>query len=102
MSFMPQIHIQETMLFGGGSVMAWGCVLRDCKLDLVTDDQCEGNRIWLGYQRDIMETVVVPHFDNHALATRPVFMNNNARPHRTRALMDSLQRNAITTIPWPV
>jgi hypothetical protein len=27
---------------------------------------------------------VVPHFDNHALADRPMFMDDNARPHRAR------------------
>ena len=29
-------NIQETIPFGGGSVMAWGCVSRDFKLNLVT------------------------------------------------------------------
>jgi hypothetical protein len=27
-----------------------------------------------------------PHFDNHHIATRPVYMDNNARPHRSRAV----------------
>jgi truncated hemoglobin YjbI len=27
---------------------------------------------------------VVPHFDNHVLADRPMFMDNNARPHIAR------------------
>ena len=53
------------------------------------------------YQRVILETVVIPHFDNHDLATRPVLMDDNARPYRTRTVMDFLQRNAITTIRWP-
>ena len=34
----------------------------------------------MGCQRDILETVVVTHFDNHALATRPVFMNDMLNP----------------------
>ena len=67
-------------------------------MDLVT---VQGNVNGSRYQRDILETVVVPHYDNLALATRPVFMDDNARPHRTRAVTDFLYRNAITTIPWP-
>ncbi|KAK7113277.1 hypothetical protein V1264_012589 [Littorina saxatilis] len=28
-------------------------------------------------------------------------MDDNARPHRSRALVDYLQNNAVTTLPWP-
>ena len=31
------------------------------------------------YTRDVLQPVVVPHFDNHPLATRPVFMYYNLR-----------------------
>ena len=58
-------------------VVVPGCVSHNCKLDLDTvQDNPNGPR----YQKDILETVVVPHFDSHALTTRPVFMDNNARP----------------------
>jgi transposase len=43
---------------------------------------------------------VVPHFDNHALADRPMFMDNNARPHRAR-IVQHLKQGAVQTIPWP-
>ena len=77
--------------------MAWGCVSRDCKLDLIT---VQGNFNGPRYQKDILEIVVVPHFDIHALATRSVFIEDNARSHRARAVIDFLQPTAITTIPW--
>jgi hypothetical protein len=35
-------NIQPTVPYGGGSVMVWGCISHDCKLDLVT---IQGNRI---------------------------------------------------------
>ena len=44
---------------------------------------------------------VVPHFDNHALADRPMFMDDNARPHRARIVQHCLQQEAVQTIPWP-
>ena len=44
---------------------------------------------------------VIPHFDNHPLATRPIFMDDNARPHRGRAVIAHLQNNAIEILPWP-
>ena len=72
-------NIQPTVPYGGSSVMVWGCISDDCKLDLVT---IQGNLTGDQYIRDALQPVVVPHFDNHPLATRPVYMDDNARPHR--------------------
>ena len=33
--------------------------------------------------------------------TRPVFKDDNARPHRSRAVIECLRQNAISTLPWP-
>jgi hypothetical protein len=60
-----------------------GCISDDYKLDLVIM-QC--NLTGDQYIRDVLQPVVVPHFDNHPLATRPVYMDDNARPHRSRAV----------------
>ena len=58
-------NIQPTVPYGGGSVMVWGCISHDCKLDLVT---IQGNLNGDQYIRDVLQPVV-PHFDNHPLAT---------------------------------
>jgi transposase len=78
--------------------MVWRCISHDCKLDLVT---IQGNLT--GYQciRDVFQPVVVPHFDNHPLATRPVYMDDNARSHRSRAVTAYLQSEAVTSVHWP-
>jgi hypothetical protein len=31
----------------------------------------------------------------------PMFMDDNARPHRTRIVQHFLQQEAVQTIPWP-
>jgi hypothetical protein len=33
------------------------------------------------YRQNILEASAVPHVDNHPLNTRPVFMDDSARPH---------------------
>jgi transposase len=76
-----------------------GCISHDCKLDLVT---IQGNLSGDQYIRDAVQPVVVPHFDNHPIATRPVYMDDNARPHRSRAVTGYLQSEAVTSVPWPV
>jgi transposase len=90
-------NIVETVPFGGGSVMVWGCVSYDCKLDLIT---VRGNLNGQIYRQNILEASVVSHFDNHPLNTRHVFMDENARPHRTRVVTDYLRDESITTLPW--
>ena len=55
---------------------------------------------WSVHQRRLA-TSCCPHFDNHPLVTRPVYMDNNARPHRSRAVTAYLQSKAVTSVPWP-
>ena len=43
----------------------------------------------------------MPHFDGHPLASRPIPMNDNGRPHRTCIVKDYLQQEAIELLPWP-
>ena len=74
-----------------------GCISHDCKLDLVT---IQGNLTGDQYIRDLLQPVV-PHFDNHPLATRLLYMDDNARPHRSRAVTGYLQSEAVTSVPWP-
>ena len=87
-------NIKATVPYG--SVMVWGCLSHDDKMDLVTiQDRLTGER----YIHDVLEPVVVPHFENHPLATRPVYMDDNARPYRSRAETAYFQSNAIETLP---
>ena len=72
-------HILGTNAFGCGSVTVWGCFPFDCKLDLYVLD---GNLTGQKYRDNVLAPRVVPHFDNHALADRPMFMDDNARPDR--------------------
>jgi hypothetical protein len=87
-----------TTAFGGRGVTVWGCFSFDCKLDLYILD---GNLTGQKYRDNVLAPHVVPHFDNHALADRPMFMDDNARPHRARIVQHFLQQEAVQTIPWP-
>ena len=76
----------------------FGCISHDCKLDLVT---IQGNLTGDQYIRNVLQPVVVPHFDTHPLATRHAYMDDNVRPHRSRAVTAYLQSEAVTSVPWP-
>jgi transposase len=92
------LHFRTTTAFGGGDVTVWSCFSFDCKLDLYVLD---GNLTGQKYRDNVLAPRVVPHFDNHALADRPIFMEDNARPHRARIVQHFLQQEAVQTIPWP-
>ena len=53
------------------------------------------------YIKEVLQSVVVPHFDNHPSAARPVFMDDNGRPLRSRAVTTILQCEAVTVLQWP-
>ena len=89
-------HILGTTAFGGGGVTVWGCFSFDCKLDLYVLD---GNLTGQKHRDNVLVPRVVPHFDNHALADRPMFIDDNARPHRTQIVQHFLQQEAVQTIP---
>jgi transposase len=48
-----------------------------------------------------LATSCFPHFDNHPEAKRPVYMDDHASPHRSRAVTAYLQSEAVTSVPWP-
>ena len=75
-----------------------GCISHDWKLDLVT---IKGNLTGDQYIRDVLQLVVIPHFYIHPLATRPVYMEDNAMPHRSRSATAYLQNEVVTSVPWP-
>ena len=91
-------HILGTTAFWGVCVTGWGCFSFDCKLDLYVLD---GNLTVQKYRDNVLAPRVVPHFDNHALADRPMFMDDNARLHRARIVQHLLQQEAAHTITWP-
>jgi hypothetical protein len=97
-----RVHCSDESRFGhncfwGWGVTVWGCFSFDCKLDLYVLD---GNLTGQKYRDNVLAPRVVPHFDNHALADRPMFMDDNARPHRARIVQYYLQQEAVQTIPW--
>ena len=76
--------------------MVWGCICHDCKPDSVT---IKGNLTGDQYIKDVLQPVVVLHFDNHPLARRPVYLDDNARPHRSRrAVTAYLQSEAVNSV----
>ena len=89
-------HTVGTTAFGGGGFTVWGCFSLNCKIDLyVIDGTLRGHK----YRDQILRSLVVPHFDGHPLASRPIMMDGNARPHNPySARLSATRGNRATTL----
>ena len=86
--------VAETEMFGGGSIMVWGCFSHNHKLGLkVVGQTLTGQR----YIDDILEPIVYPLFRAHQ-AARPIFQDYSARPHTVRMVSDSLAQEGIENL----
>jgi transposase len=74
-------HILGTTALGDGGVTVWGCFSFDCKLDLYVLD---GNLTGQKYRDNVLAPRVVPISTIMRWLERPIFMDDNARPHRAR------------------
>ena len=55
-----QTYIQKTVPFSGDSIIVWGCVSYNCRLDLITvQETFTGHK----NQTCILENTIIPHFD---------------------------------------
>ena len=76
--------------------MVWGCFSHDHKLELkVVKQTLTGQR----YIDDILEPIVYPHYRAHQTA-RPIYQDDNARPHGARIVTDSLAQEGIENLQW--
>ena len=93
-----QRNIFPTHAFGAGGVTVWGCFSLSCKLDMHV---LQGNMNGQLYRDLVLRDIVVPHFDGHPLADRPLYIDDNARPHRARIVTAYRQQESIDSIFWP-
>ena len=89
--------IQARRAFGGGSVMVWAAFTFDHKLDI---ELINGNMNGVMYRDQILAGSVLPFIQAHP-ATRWVYQDDNARPHRARIVQQYKQTNGICSVDWP-
>lgn len=78
-------HLLEPVPLDGDPIMIWGFFSYDSMYPQVT----------------VRDKVLVPHFDNHYLLTRSFFMDDNAIPYRTSAVVDFLRLGVVAILTWP-
>lgn len=99
-----QCCIEETVSYGGGSIMVWGGISLAARTDLVivVGRDGGGNRRGLTadrYIREILEDYVVPYAG--FIGENVLFMHDNARPHTAQIVRQYLHDVGIRSMEWP-
>lgn len=89
-------HARPVPPFRGGSAMFWAGIMSNDRTELI---HVEGTMTGDRYLREILH----PHVRlwRAAVGNYFVFMDDNARPHRTRAVNDYLETEGINRLNWP-
>ncbi|GFX40470.1 transposable element Tcb2 transposase [Trichonephila clavipes] len=90
-------NIKERHHYGGPGVLVWGGIMLNGRIEFHIFDRgsVTGDRY--------CEEVLLPHVRLFQGATGPdfIFMDDNARPHRSLAVEELLESEAITRMDWP-
>jgi transposase len=88
--------VEEQTPYGGGSVMVWGGISRHHKTPLYhIDGMLNGQR----YLHEILQPLVIPVLQD--IGPAAVFQDDNATPHRSRAVNAFIQQAGVNRMVWP-
>lgn len=93
--FEPQF-IQPVTAHRGGGVMVWGGITLNNRTELHI---IQGTLNGIRYRDDIIRGFVSDFRDN--IGPQFVFLDDNARPHRARCVLEEIRRLGITHLPLP-
>ena len=89
-------YVQNVHAFGGGSVMVWAGIFLHGRTELHV---CEGTMNGEIYARDIVTNILNDYRWN--LEPNFRFLDDNARPHRARIVLEQLEINEIDHLRLP-
>jgi len=89
-------HVMDTTAFGGGGVAVCSAFLL-----IVSYNVLEGNINGVAYLNNVFHARIVPHFDNHSLADRAIFMDDIIRPHIHGIVREFRRLTHFSGLPYP-
>ncbi|GFW56008.1 transposable element Tcb2 transposase [Trichonephila clavipes] len=89
--------VHESVRFGGGGVLVYGCISIDGRKDLyiIRDGPLTARR----YKDEILRPIVVPYAA--AIGDDFILMDDNSRPHHADLVENSLFEKGIVRMEWP-
>lgn len=87
---------QEVVPYQGGTVMFWGGIMFNRRTALIPIERTMTGNI---YAENIIRPII--HLLRNDIGENFIFMDDNARPHRTQAVQNALQDGNIRRLDWP-
>lgn len=88
--------IQQVTAHGGGSIMVWGGISAHHRTPLyLIQGRLNGQR----YRDEILRRFAVPTLQQ--IGPQPVYMDDNATPHRAGLVNNFLQQAGVVRMDWP-
>lgn len=82
--------------YRGGTEMFWGGIMYNRRTDLI---HIPGTMTGQYYLQNVIDPIILPL--RNEIGEHFVFMDDNARPHRTRAVQEALGNGNVTRLDWP-
>ncbi|KAI1002524.1 hypothetical protein K3495_g5679 [Podosphaera aphanis] len=91
-------EVEETLKFGGGHIMIWGCILREgtgnmCKIDGLMDQHLYTEIL----EGDLLQTLV--EYGKNPVSV--IFMQDNDPRHTSKKARQFLRDHSLAVLPWP-
>ncbi|CAH1968822.1 unnamed protein product [Acanthoscelides obtectus] len=86
---------REVVPYQGGSIIFWGGIMFNHRSFLI---QIQGTMTAEIYEENVIQPIIQPL--RNKFGNNSIFMDDNARPHRTRRVQRALERGQIVKLPW--
>lgn len=88
--------LQEVVPYQGGTVMFWGGIMHGYRTPLIHIPETLTGNIYL---ENVIRPIVLPRSEE--FGPNFIFMDDNARPHRTRRIQHVLAEANVQRMNWP-
>jgi transposase len=95
---LEEANLKKSKKFGGGGIMAWGCITSQGVGELIRLDGTVDSKKYI----EVLSNGLMKTLENYDLnPKRVIFMQDNASIHKAKTVLEWLNINKIKVLDWP-